>query len=205
MAKLDLFSKALSNRIVAFMTDTVWYLDEKSKLDNDLKAMKEVISAYESGAVRVGISDNLTNEEYIAKVRQSIADRQAEYDALVENHDGFTLTDADKDFYKSYKDGKGKEGLVEWLAKYGVKASGNETECKTILSAIAGEKSASRAKLAKSEMKTWTQLRTRNDVLKTMYSKLAEYSIAKGAIKAPQVPDSAKKRYGLDKASKKSN
>lgn len=197
MGKLDVFNKEMNDRIVKFMNDKVWYVEQKATLDLDLKAKESALKAYSEGRLTVGISDDRKTEDIVADILAEIEVRKEEYSNLLADHkdSAFALSDADKAFYKSYKTGKAKEGLVAWFGSFGVKATGEEDISKNILANISGKKKASNAKLAKSAFKTWTADRSRMDVLTVLYSTVCEYSIAKGAIKPARIPDSVRERY----------
>lgn len=64
-----------------------------------------------------------------------------------------------------------------------------------ILSAIKGEKAANGRTIIKSGATQFTQKRSKGDVLKVFYGKLAEHMLAAGTLKAQEIPEDVKKAY----------
>lgn len=186
--KIDMFkaSKEMSVRVADFMRVRVYgatlqtrYKKEMSEIEEKIEKTPELLK----GSIFADKIDEVISGLVLQKEEIS-----AKYKALREEAEKFVFTDADNAFYKEYKSGNVKEGLLAWGKAYNLDLA--DTDFLGVLTVgISGLKNANARTIVTSGAKEFTSIRKKGDILKVMYGLLAEKMLAVGTLKPESIPE----------------
>lgn len=200
--KVDMFkaSKEMSERVAQYMRVKVSGAILQTRYKREVSEWEEKIE--NAPRLLAGSIFEKNLPEIVAEYEAKKAEIKAKYDKLREEEEKFTLCDADNEFYKLYKDGKVKEGLIAWGKAWGLELE--DTDFLGVLSyGIAGVRQNTAKGIITSGATEFTKLRTKGDVLKTIYALFAEKMLMVGTLKAHQLPEDVVEYYKKGKKSAK--
>ena len=192
--KVDMFkaSKEMSTRVADFMRVQVYNATLQTRYKRDMKAMDEKIEKTPDilkGSIFADDLDNIIAG--LVAEKEEIAEK---YQKLREEAEKFEFTKADNEFYKEYKNGNVKAGLIAWGKEYGLELE--DTDFLGVLAyGISGVKTGNARTIIKSEGKEFTQTRNKGDILKVMYGLLSEKMLMVGTLKPETIPEDVRHYY----------
>ena len=196
--KVNMFTadKEFASRVNEFMHTQVWsavirkrlqMAKEKyaQKLENLENLKGSIITPEQIEALKVEFASELTKTE---EDLQALADKERT----------FEYTKADNEFYKEYKKAESTEGIKSavqsFCESYNLKIANTDfLEELTII--ISGEKGASASTIIRSGATKFTQARSKGDVLKVLYGRLAEKMLEAGTLKPQSIPEDIREAY----------
>lgn len=200
--KVNLFnaSKAMSERVGAFMRVKVWGITLKARLEKALKDGEVRLETFESLAKDTGKDYT----EVIEDIKQVVENAKAEYKKATEEAEKFEYTKSDLALYKAYKDGQLEKGIIEWFAEYGLEVDGQTNIVMTEIEALKGaRKLGGRAVVRANAEKFTDDIRAKGDILTVFYGKLAEAMMDAGTLKPEAIPEDVRAFYAPAKKVKK--
>ncbi len=178
-------SKALSERVAFFMKARVNGAILKARYDDARKKYQSAVEALEN------VKGTMIEEHYLESLKaleDDIAAKKAEYEKNIEETATFEYSEADKALYKSYKDGESvSDALCKWARAYDLEIAGTDF-LKQLLTGIAGLKPENGRGIIKSKGTSFVKLRSKDDILKTMYGMYTEKMLDVGTLKVKQIP-----------------
>ena len=199
--KVDLFQadKAMSERVVDFMTKKVWSITLKVRCQAELEQLQKGVDYHEYMIEHGTEEERAESAMKLEKINTDMQSVQEKYKKQIEEESAFEWINQDNTFWKSYQksetDEDIKKAICQWFAPYKLYDISGTTLEENIFKAISGERLTTAKKLVNSGAKIWTSRRTKTDVMKTFYAKLAEMMIDAGTIKATNIPEDVQKYY----------
>lgn len=142
-------------------------------------------------------------EDVIKKYDEQLAEKKAYYAKKLEENEKFKYTEEDLAVYENYKNGKDMtKSLIKWFAAYKFEAE-DTVLLDDLIDAISGKKQASNRVIVQSGATQFTDIRSKNDVLKTLYSELATKMLEAGTLKPSWLPSDIVEFYAPKKKSDK--
>lgn len=195
MRKANLFNaeKRMSERVENFMYCNVWktVINTRYKAESD-KIQAKLLFQFDAFAKATNNERDSIQEKInvLQKELTTLADKKKEQ---LERETTFEYTQNDNNFYGMYKAAENtleiRKAIRQWFAAYALVDIEGTTLENDILEAIKGEKAANGRTIIKSGATQFTQKRSKSDVLKVFYGKLAEHMLAAGTLKAQEIPE----------------
>lgn len=188
MKKVDFFQadKTMSTRVSYFMKVRISDVTRQTRYKKEIKDIEQKIENAPEDLKGSILADRI--DELIEELINKKEVIKEEYKKLREEAEKFSFNEADNAFYKAYKNGNVEEGLTEWANYYNFNIT-DTTLLQELKMVVSGVRVATNKTIIKSGAKTFTQARSKQDVLKTLYSVLCEKMIEAGTIKPEQLPD----------------
>lgn len=205
--KCDLFSKdsSLRDRVADFMNKKVWGITLKARCNIEIKEAENSIAGLSKlmGSVR-----EESAKESIKALEARIIELNTKLEKQLEEEALFAYTEQDNALFKAYQKatnpGEISSAICEWFKSYGFNVSENIDFLAMIMRAIAGERKAGAKAIITSGATNFTHdKRTKGDVMGIFYGKLAEFMLAKGALKPSVIPEDVREYYAPKKKSNK--
>ena len=204
--KCDLFSKdpALRERVADYMQKKVWGITLRTRCKTEIAKCEQGILALQKleGSIRQDSARESINE-----LKIQILNLQDKLAKTLAEEATFAYSDADNEFYKSYKNASTQAQLytaiVTWFDSYGFDVSKDASFVFMIINAISGERKANSSTIIRSEGQLFTLAkRSKGDVMYIFYGKVAEFMLAKGVLKPTVIPEDVREYYAPKKAKK---
>lgn len=205
MAKINLNKKALSDRVVEFMTTKVWsytltdrYNAEKKDIEKGIESTKKLVGSIHESNI----------EETINGFNKKLVELNEKLKKEQEEKARFKFSEADNSFYNEYKkattNAQIHSALVRWFATFDVDATVNPMFVNDLMVCFSGKAKGTKSLTLKSDGTRFNrEKRTKTDVLVILYGELAEIMIKKGSIKPVAIPEDMREKYILAPARKK--
>lgn len=141
-------------------------------------------------------------EDVIKKYDVILAEKKAMYQQKLEENEKFNYTVEDLAVYETYKKGGDmQQALITWFKAY--KFDVTDTQLlDDLLDAISGKRQATNRTIVRSGATQFTDIRSKNDVLRTLYSELATKMIEAGTLKPSWLPSDIVEYYAPKKKDK---
>lgn len=201
MRKANLFNaeKRMSERVENFMYCNVWKAVINDRYNAESEKIKAKLSFQFDVFAKASIDEREPIQEKINVLQNELATLADKKKDQLERGFTFEYTQNDSNFYGMYKAAEDtlgiRKAIRQWFAAYALVDIEGTTLENDILSAIKGEKAANGRTIIKSGATQFTQKRSKGDVLKVFYGKLAEHMLAAGTLKAQEIPEDVKKAY----------
>ena len=202
--KVNLFdaSKEMSVRVGSFMRVNVWNITLKARLE---KAMADAEVRLENVAALKGqtTKDPAMYDEVIEDIIAVRDKARKDYDTAVKEGEKFEYTKEDKQLYVDYCAGDAVNGIIEWFKSYGLTVDEDTNIVKTIADAFGGSKALGGRAIVRANAEKFTKdVRTKSDILKVFYGKLAEAMMEAGTLKPEAIPEDVREFYAPKKKNK---
>lgn len=120
-------------------------------------------------------------EDELVAAKKKLADKKAE-------NDTFTFSEGDLAVYNAYKKGEDMtKALTTWFEAYHMPVE-NTKLLDDLLDAISGKRQATNRTIVNSGAMQFTDIRSKNDVLRTLYCELATKMLEAGTLKPEWLP-----------------
>lgn len=202
---VDLFQadRKMAERVADYMQKKVWGITLKVYLKKEVEKLENSIKGLENCRGSI-VGTNV--DDAIGQLRNKIAEAQEKTAKQIKEEARFEWTDADNAFFKAYKSADTQAqiytALEKWFATYHLEVANTKLE-ESIVDAIRGERNATSRTIIRSGAEKFTeQKRTKNDVLKLLYGKLAERMLQAGTLKPASIPEEIREFYAPKKRTK---
>lgn len=203
--KINMFKadRELSARVADFMTYHVSRITDTTRHDKTISGFRKDIASYEN----LRGSAHVTTEQVDAMIADKVAEIEAEnarYEKAREEKARWQWAQEDVELYKAINCREGvADAAVAWLNAWKLEADESTNIVRDIVDATKGRRKATARKIVNSGATTWTQDRTKADVLNVAYCVVAEYMIKAGTLKATQVPEDVQEWFAPKKKADK--
>lgn len=141
--------------------------------------------------------------ELIKGYQNELLEARKKYDKKIEDGKKFKFTQEDLDVYEVYKKGGDlQKALTKWFKAYKMDVADTQL-LDDLIDAISGKRQASAKVIVQSGAMQFTDIRNKNDVIKTLYCELAEKMLAAGTLKPEWLPQDIVDFYAPKKKNKK--
>lgn len=198
---VDMFSasKEMSERVAKFMRVKVWGVTLKARLEKSMKDFDVRIDAMKGLEKDTGIDYT----EVIEQIKAVAKKAKVDYKKAVEEAESFDYTSADLQLYADYKDGSLVDGIISWCDKYDLVVDENTQLVQDLVKALGGARALGGRAIVRANAEKFTDnTRTKNDVLKVFYGKLAEAMMHAGTLKPEAIPEDVREMYAIKKKKK---
>lgn len=192
--------RSMTYRVEDFLRVKVYGVHWQSRLKRDLSKVEEKIAKAPEMLAGSVFEDQL--DELIAGYKAEAEALKKQYKDRMAEAEKFRLTRQDDELYEAYqqayKNGNIEileKAVIKWFEAYKWDTTGTQF-LDGCLEAISGVRQARNSTIIKSAVKDskgdyratkFTELRNKNDVLKTLYCYIAERMIELGMLKAPWI------------------
>lgn len=192
---------AMAYRVAEYIRIKIYGVVWQTRLKKDITTLEEK----KKNALDM-LNDTVFSEyaeEVIKKYDEQLTEKKAYYAKKLEENEKFKYTAEDLAVYEDYKNGKDMtKSLTKWFAAYKMDVV-DTILLDDLIDAISGKKQASNRVIVQSGAKQFTDIRSKNDVLRTLYSELATKMIEAGTLKPSWLPSDIVEFYTPKKKSNK--
>lgn len=192
--------KTMGARVADYMRIKVYNVVWETRYKRDVQAIQKKIETAPEMLKGSIYEDKLP--ELIKGYEAELVEAKKKLDAKKAENEKFKFTEGDLAVYECYKNGGDMaKALTKWFEAYHMPVADTKL-LDDLLDAISGKRQATNKTIVQSGAKQFTDIRSKNDVLRTLYCTLADKMLAAGTLKAEWLPSDIVDFYAPKKKNK---